>query len=155
MKSKSIKCAFVSSISELCTQSPFRETIRQPKVILGDFEKSKVFGRKGQRRLVLASWERPLRNAVFDQERYDTNCPPFLYSPDLNPSNFFHTSKRDINEKRLATVEEVKQKSLEVIKNIPINEFKNCFEQWTDSLEKCVVVKGEYFDGDQKLMSKC
>ena len=45
--------------------------------------------------------------------------------------------------KRFATVEEVKQKSLEGIKNITISEFKKCFEQWKDRLQKCVVVEGK------------
>ena len=39
----------------------------------------------------------------------------------------------DMKGKRFATVEEVKQKSLEGLKNIPISEFKKCFAQWEDS----------------------
>lgn len=54
--------------------------------------------------------------------------------------------------KRFATVEEVKQKSLEGLKDIPISEFKKCFEQWNHRLEKCIVINGEYFEGDQILM---
>lgn len=54
--------------------------------------------------------------------------------------------------KRFATVEEVKQKSLEVIKKIPISDFQNCFEQWKDRLQKCVAVHGQYFEGDENLV---
>ena len=54
--------------------------------------------------------------------------------------------------KRFASVEEVKQKTLEGLKNIPIIEFIKCFEQWKDRLQKCVVVKGEYFEGDKNLV---
>lgn len=54
--------------------------------------------------------------------------------------------------KRFATVEEVKQKSLEGLKDIPISEFKKCFEQWKHHLEKCIVINGEYFEGDEILM---
>ena len=49
-------------------------------------------------------------------------------------------------------MEEVKRKSLEGLKNIPISEFKKYFEQWKDHLQKCVVVKGEYFEGDKNLV---
>ena len=51
-----------------------------------------------------------------------------------------------------ALLKDVKQKSLEGLKNIPISEFKKCFEQWKDRLQKCVVVKGEYFEGDDNLV---
>jgi hypothetical protein len=50
--------------------------------------------------------------------------------------------------KGFVTVEEVKQKSLEDLKDIPISEFKNRFEQWKNLLEKCIVANGEYFEGD-------
>ncbi|KYN38445.1 hypothetical protein ALC56_07183, partial [Trachymyrmex septentrionalis] len=66
------------------------------------------------------------------------------------PCDFFlfPKFKRNMKGKRFATVEEVKQKSLEGLKDIPMSEFKNCFEQWKNRLEKCVVVNGEYFEGD-------
>nr|CAH7750035.1 unnamed protein product [Callosobruchus chinensis] len=78
--------------------------------------------------------------------------PP--YSPDLAPCDFFlfPRLKKDMKGKRFASVEEVKQKSLKGLKNIPKTEFKKCFEQWKDRLEKCVVIKGEYFEGDQNLV---
>ena len=80
--------------------------------------------------------------------------PPPPYSPELAPCDFFlfRRMKRDMKGKHFATVEEVKQKSLEGLKNIPISEFKKCFEQWEDRLPKCVVVKGEYFEGDKNLV---
>ena len=76
------------------------------------------------------------------------------YSPDLATCDFFLFSrlKRDMKGKRFSTVEEVKQKSLEGLKNIPISKFKKCFEQWKDRLQKCVVVRGEYFEGDKNLV---
>lgn len=77
-----------------------------------------------------------------------------LYSPDLAPcdSFLFPTLKMDMKGKRFATVEEVKQKSPEGLKDIPISEFKNCFEQWKKRLKKCVVVNGEYSEGDQNFV---
>nr|CAH7754411.1 unnamed protein product [Callosobruchus chinensis] len=78
--------------------------------------------------------------------------PPYL--PDLAPCDFFlfPRLKKDMKGKRFASVEEVKQKSLEGLKNIPKSEFKKRFEQWKNRLEKCVVIKGEYFEGDQNLV---
>lgn len=54
--------------------------------------------------------------------------------------------------KRFDAVEEIKQKTLEGVKNIPKSEFENCFEQWKNGLEKCVVVNGEYFEANQNLV---
>ena len=56
--------------------------------------------------------------------------------------------------KRFASVEEVKRKSPKGLKNIPISEFRKCFEQWKDRSQKCVVVKGEYFEGDKNMVKK-
>ena len=56
--------------------------------------------------------------------------PP--YSPDLTPSDFFcfPTLKKVLKAKQIADVEEGKQKMAETVKDIKINKFKNCFEQW-------------------------
>jgi hypothetical protein len=72
------------------------------------------------------------------------------YSPDLAPCDLFLFSKfkRNVKEMCFATVEEVKQKSPEGLKDIPMSEFKNCFEQWKNRLEKCIVVNGECFKRD-------
>ena len=40
--------------------------------------------------------------------------------------------------KRFANVEEVKQKTAEALKGIKIDEFKNCFEQWKQHLNRCI-----------------
>lgn len=64
------------------------------------------------------------------KEDLDTDCPP-PYSPNLTACDFFlfPRLKRDMKLKHFTTAEEVKQKSLEGIKNILISEFNNCFEQ--------------------------
>ncbi|CAB0013034.1 unnamed protein product, partial [Nesidiocoris tenuis] len=64
--------------------------------------------------------------------------PP--YSPDLAPSDFFlfPRLKRDLKGRRFTTLEEVKQKSLDALKLIPLNEFEQCFEKWKTRLDKCV-----------------
>ena len=52
--------------------------------------------------------------------------PP--YSPDLAPSDFF--LKNVLKRKRFANVEEVKQKMVEALKGVKIDELKNCLEKW-------------------------
>ena len=46
--------------------------------------------------------------------------------------------KKVLKGKHFANVEEVKQKMAEAPKGIKINEFKNCFEWWEKSLDKCI-----------------
>ena len=78
--------------------------------------------------------------------------PP--YSPDLAPCDFFlfPRLKKNMKGKRFGTVEEVKQKSLEGLKDIPLCEFQSCFDQWEKRLDKCILVNGEYFEGDKNLV---
>ena len=61
--------------------------------------------------------------------------------------------KKVLRGNRFADAEEVKQKVEEALKGIKINEFKNCFEQWEKSLDRCTSVasKGEYFECDFSL----
>ena len=62
----------------------------------------------------------------------------------------FPRMKNVLKRKRLAEVEEVKQKMAEALKGIQIDAFKNCFEQWKKKthLIRCTVSNGEYFEGD-------
>ena len=36
----------------------------------------------------------------------------------------------------------------EALKDIKINEFKNCCEQWNKCLDRCIASNGDYFEGD-------
>ena len=56
--------------------------------------------------------------------------------------------KKVLKQKRFANVEEVKQETAEALKDIKIDEFKNCFEQWKKCLNRCIASNGEYFEGD-------
>ena len=47
-----------------------------------------------------------------------------------------------------ANVEEMKWKATEALKGIKIDEFKNCLQQWKKSLDRCIALNGEYFEGD-------
>ena len=53
--------------------------------------------------------------------------------------------------KCLANVEDVKQKTMEVLKGIKVDEFKNCFEQRKKCLNKSIASNGESFEGDWSL----
>ena len=53
-----------------------------------------------------------------------------------------------VKGKHFADVEEVKQKTAEALRGIKIKEFKNCFEPWDKSLDRCITSAGEYFEGD-------
>ena len=57
--------------------------------------------------------------------------------------------KKVLKRKLFANVEEVTQKMAEALKGIKINEFKNCFEQWEKTLNRCIASDGEYFEADK------
>ena len=56
--------------------------------------------------------------------------------------------KKVLKGKCLNHVEEVKQKTAEAPKDIKIEEFKNCFEQWKKCLDRCIASNGEDCEGD-------
>ena len=58
-----------------------------------------------------------------------TPVPHPPYSANVTPSDFFlfPWMKKVLKGEQLADVEEVEQKTTEVLKGIKINEFKNCF----------------------------
>ena len=73
--------------------------------------------------------------------------PP--YSPDLSPCDFFLFPKL---KKHLAGRKHNSRKALgsavyQCLKQIPRGDYFNAFRQWIDRLQKCIYVKGEYFEG--------
>ena len=75
--------------------------------------------------------------------------PP--YSPDMAPCDFFlfPKLKMPMKGKRFDTIDELKKKSVEELKAIPINAFKKCFEDWKKRWHKCIISEGDYFEGDK------
>ena len=61
--------------------------------------------------------------------------PPYL--PSLAPNDLFLFPQMEnvLKGKNFADVEEGRQKTAEALKDIKIDEFKNCFEQW----KKCLI----------------
>ena len=74
-----------------------------------------------------------------------TPRPHPRYSPDVTLSNFFlfPWMKKVLKGKRFVDVEEAKQKPGEVLKDIKIDGFKICFEQWKKHLNRCTASNGE------------
>ena len=56
--------------------------------------------------------------------------------------------KRDLKGKRFQNVEEVSEKTTQVLKIITLQEFQNCFKQRKKRWDKCIDSQGEYFEGD-------
>jgi transposase len=55
-----------------------------------------------------------------------------LYSPDLAPTNFclFPELRSVLKEKRFSDIKDIKSCVMKILSDIPVQDFKNCFEQW-------------------------
>ena len=75
--------------------------------------------------------------------------PP--YSPDLASCDFFlfPKLKKPMKGRRFATIEEIKIASLEELKAIPKSAYEKFFEDWKKRWHKCIISKGDYFEGDK------
>lgn len=80
--------------------------------------------------------------------------PP--YSPDLAPCDFFlfPKLKRPMKGRRFATIEEIKAASLKELKAMPKSSFQKCFDDWQKRWHKCIVSKGDYFEGDNIILDE-
>ena len=72
--------------------------------------------------------------------------PP--YSPDLAPNDFFlfPTIKNKLRGQRFTSTEEaVNVFKNNVLRVLPL-EWKNCFDKWFERMQKCIDLKGKYFE---------
>jgi histone-lysine N-methyltransferase SETMAR len=71
--------------------------------------------------------------------------PP--YSPDLAPADFdcFQNSKCVLKGKRYLDVGDIKPMK-KILTDIPVQDFRNCFEQWPKLWEHCKKLEGDYFE---------
>ena len=105
-------------------------------------------------RMAHSPWQRSAHTALqirqFLTSRHDTCALPPPYSPDLAPAEFFlfPRMKRDLKGRQFDTVEDVIAASTRALNSIQVEEFQRCFEQWKQSLDKCISSNGEYFEGD-------
>jgi len=76
--------------------------------------------------------------------------PP--YTPDLSPCDFFLFPKLKFYLKRTPfwTVENIEKAVTDQLKVIPVSNFQRCYEEWEQSLRRCVASQGNYFE-DGKL----
>jgi histone-lysine N-methyltransferase SETMAR len=72
--------------------------------------------------------------------------PP--YSPDLTPAVLwlFPKLKSVLNGKCFSDVENIKSSVKKILTDTPVQDFKNCFEQWSKRWEHCKDLEGDYFE---------
>ena len=73
--------------------------------------------------------------------------PP--YSPDLSPCDFFLFPwlKNHLNGRNFGTLDNIQKSVTDDLKGIPAEAFQHCYEQWKQSLLRCVAAQGNYFEG--------
>lgn len=74
--------------------------------------------------------------------------PP--YSPDLAPCDFelFPRMKDALKGRRFTSTDEVKTAATEALKRVSKNGFQETFEKLYKRWQKCIVARGEYFEGN-------
>lgn len=81
-----------------------------------------------------------------DQKIELTGHPP--YSPDLAPNDFylFPTVKNKLRGQRFSSREEAVDAFKMHVLEIPQSEWKKCYENWFQRMQKCIDHHGEYFE---------
>jgi len=77
--------------------------------------------------------------------------PP--YSSDLAPCNFCLLPKLKIalRGQRFADLSDIQRNVKTLLCGIPESDFENCLLEWHHRIMKCIVLQGEYFEGDSSL----
>lgn len=72
--------------------------------------------------------------------------PP--YSPDLSPNDFFTFPKikNGLRGQRFQSPEDAVNAFKNSILNVPTSEWNNCFQNWFQRMQKCISLRGEYFE---------
>ena len=75
------------------------------------------------------------------------NHPP--YSPDLSPSDFFlfPRLKKMLSGNKYMSRSSLGSAIYQCLQQIPKENYLSAFRDWVKRLQKCVSVKGEYFEG--------
>ena len=75
------------------------------------------------------------------------NHPP--YSPDLSPCDFFlfPRLKKMLSGNKYTSRSSLGSAVYQCLQQIPKEDYLSAFRDWVKRLQKCVSVKGEYFDG--------
>ncbi|KAG5338939.1 SETMR methyltransferase, partial [Acromyrmex heyeri] len=72
------------------------------------------------------------------------HCP---YSPDLSLNDFFlfPNIKKKMRGERFESPEAAVETFRTLISEITASEWKKCFENWFERMQKCIDLKGKYF----------
>ena len=75
------------------------------------------------------------------------NHPP--YSPDLSPCDFFlfPRLKKMLSGNKYMSRSSLGSTTYQCLQQIPKEDYLSAFRDWVKRLQKCVSVKGEYFEG--------
>ena len=73
--------------------------------------------------------------------------PP--YSPDLAPCDFFLFPKLKsvLKGNRFEDIDDIKDETTSLLKNIKEEDFSTCFSAWKTRMQKCIDQQGDYFEG--------
>ena len=80
-----------------------------------------------------------------------TVLPQPPYSPDLAPADFFlfPKLKSTLKGRRFESIEAIKTNSLAHLRSIPKTAFQECFRTLKKRWQRCIQIRGEYFEGDK------
>ena len=72
-----------------------------------------------------------------------------LYSPDLSPCDFFlfPRIKKMLSGNKYTSRSSLGSTIYQCLQQIPKEDYLSAFPDWVERLQKCVSVKGEYFEG--------
>jgi len=72
------------------------------------------------------------------------------YLPDLAPIDFFlfPKIKEMLKGRHFDDIDDIWINTKSALKDIPKNQFQNCFEGWSRRWHRCVASQGEYLEGD-------
>jgi len=73
--------------------------------------------------------------------------PP--YSPDLAPADFFlfPKLKTTLEGRRFKTIGKIQENAIRELRAITESAFQEAFQQWEKRWERCIVSRGDYFEG--------
>jgi len=79
-----------------------------------------------------------------------TTVPHPAYSPDLAPCNFYVFPKLKLWLKgwHFVSIEEIQAKSQQVLNELTLADFNDCFQKWQNRRDRCIQDQGDYFEGD-------
>ncbi|CAH1989290.1 unnamed protein product, partial [Acanthoscelides obtectus] len=90
----------------------------------------------------------PKRRIILHQDNASSHTAQKTRHPDLSPNDFFTFPKikNRLRSQRFQSPEEAVDAFKNAVLNLPANEWNNCFENWFESIQMCINLRGEYFE---------